>query len=116
MRSSLLEFSIELFARIVHCGAGNGPYCRRIEAAAQEKLGPAGALGGVSRRSCAEAAAQLRCGDERPVRLGGVDQRRGSRASDKPVRFQLRADAQRPIALRDAAFARALTPKRSSLW
>src|SRR5262249_26896461 len=39
-----LEFSIELFARIVDFGTGNGPYCRRIEAAAQEKLGAAGAL------------------------------------------------------------------------
>ena len=57
------EFSIELFARIVHFGAGNGPYCRRIEAAAQEKLRAAaafGAVGGGLRADSGGAAARPR--------------------------------------------------------
>ena len=49
-------FSIELVSGIVDLGAGNEPYCRRIEASAQEKLGAAGAFGGVRAGAAAEAA------------------------------------------------------------
>src|SRR5262245_56407153 len=66
-------FSIELFARIVHVGAGDGPYCLRIEATAQEKLGAAGAFGRIRWARGAKAAAQLGAGKLRPVAVDRIE-------------------------------------------
>ena len=52
----ILEFSIKLRSRILDLSAGNESYCRRIEASAQEKLGAAGAFGGIRAGAAAEAA------------------------------------------------------------
>ena len=99
-------------ARIVHYGAGNGSYCRRIEAAAQEETARWRARSAqLRRRLAAEAAAQL---------AAAVARQSGSAASistadrglaSMPCDLQFGANPARPVALRDAR-AHELSPKR----
>ena len=89
-------------ARIANVGARDGVYCRRIEAAAQEKLGTLAALGRSGWGACAEAPAQLAQRERQPVDIDFGHNGANGRIAES-MRFQFRLDSTRSVALRSAA-------------